>query len=411
MKELIVSKFGGSSVKDASAMERCGKIVAQNPLRKVVVISATYNTTNQLEEMYRLARLDLTGAKVLLDKNRERHVRLTQDVLACFKTDALASVIDDLQVLYQEAEELLQETNQGPKAERLRRGTMESAQQEIMAQLYSIGERLSSRIFCSYLKHLMPGRSVRHFDARTIIRTDSNFLEAKPKWEIISTKGESLLGDIDHKDEVAVTQGFIGMDEMGRTTILGREGSDYTATLLGLALKPKCVEIWTDVPGIFSVDPRILPSAHVIHEMDYDDATLMASLGAKVLFDQTMAPVCGLGIPIYVASTLAPESGGTWIRRLTPAPSPVGMALASHPRTLKVLEQRFGQNNPGILLGEKVGVISIIGKLSGNFILDTFLEGMGITSKVLEQGARHVSFVIPLDRLDEAASALHSRLF
>ncbi|MBI2521233.1 MAG: aspartate kinase [Bdellovibrio sp.] len=411
MKELIVAKFGGSSVKDASAMERCGKIVTQNHWRKVVVISATYNTTNQLEEMYRLARLDLPEAKLLLGKNRERHFCLAKDVLASFKTDALEAVIDDLKELYKEAEDLLLETNHGPKSERLCRGSMESAQQEIMAQLYSVGERLSSRIFFSYLKHLMPDRSLRHIDARSMIRTDSNFLEARPKWEIITTKAETLLGDIFHKDEVVVTQGFIGMDEMGRTTILGREGSDYTATLLGHALKPASVEIWTDVPGIFSVDPRILPSAHVIHEMDYDDATLMASLGAKVLFDQTMAPVCNLGIPVYVASTLAPESGGTWIKRLSQTSGPVGMALASHPRTLKQLEQRFGHNNPGILLGEKVGVISVIGTLPGNFSLDTFLGGMGITSKVLEQGSRHISFAIPLDRMEEAASALHSRLY
>ncbi len=411
MKELIVSKFGGSSVKDASAMVRCGKIVAQNCLRKVVVISATYNTTNQLEEMYRQARLDLNESKLLLDKNRDRHLRLAQDVLAYFKTDVLETVMADIEVLYQEAEGLLLEANQGPKSERLRRGSMDLAQQEIMAQLYSIGERLSSRIFFSYLKHLMPERSLRHIDARSMIRTDSTFLEAKPKWDAIATKTEALIGDIAHKDEIVVTQGFIGMDEMGRTTILGREGSDYTATLLGHALKPSSVEIWTDVPGIFDVDPRILPSAHVIREMDYDDATLMASLGAKVLFDQTMAPVCNLGIPIYVASTLAPENGGTWIKRLPPLPGPVGMALASHPRTLKQLEQRFCQNNPGILLGERVGVISLIGNLPNNFDLDVFLSGMGITSKLLEKGERHISFLIQLERLEEAASALYSRLF
>ncbi len=411
MKGLIVSKFGGSSVKDASAMERCGKIVAQNPLRKVVVISATYNTTNQLEEMYRLAQLDLHASHLVVEKNCERHIRLVQDVLRLASSDELASVITDLDELYREARELLQETHQGPKAERLRRGTMELAQQEIMAQLYSIGERLSSRIFCAHLKNLMPERSVRLIDARTMIRTDSNFLEGRPILEMTKSKTEALLGDIVHKDDVVVTQGFIGMDDQGRTTILGREGSDYTATLLGHALKPSSVEIWTDVPGIFNVDPRVLPSAHVIPEIDYDDATLMASLGAKVLFDQTMAPVCGLGIPIYVASTLSPESGGTWIKRLPSTSGPVGLALASHPRTLKQLEHRFGQKNPGILLGENVGVISIIGTMPGSFLLETFLNGMGITSKVLEQGERNISILIPLDRMEEAVGALHSRLF
>jgi len=431
MKELVVSKFGGSSVKDSKAMARCGKIVAQNPARKLIVISATYNTTNQLEEMYKVAHLDLGQALQLLSKNKERHFHLLQELLLGngegqtgvqslnlaqleLRQSFVKACQEDLLKIYSEAEALLREVAEGPRSERLERGTFESAKEEIMAQLYGIGERLSSTIFYYYLKATFVGRKVSILDARQVIKTNSQFLRALPQVDRIRSACQDIIGGLRQSDELVVTQGFIGMDEKGRTTVLGREGSDYTATLLAQALEANWVEIWTDVAGVYGLDPRLMPSAHVLKQMDYDHATSMATLGAKVLFEQTLAPVKGLKIPVFVGSSLAPELGGTWIRNEKSVSGVIGLAIANSVRNLQSLKPMLGTKGIDLNDLETIAVVSVIGNLQENFQANTIsdlLKGLGINARLLDQNALSCTWLVDKPRSEEAAQAIYSHLF
>lgn len=298
MTNMTVAKFGGSSVKDAEAMLRVCNIVDSKPEIKIVVISATQNTTNHLEAISRASRDQIEDERVkLVGELRDRHINIAKGLYSANETldkiGDLAKEADDLSLIIKE------EKNIRP---------------QIMDQLYSIGERMSSLIVWDLCKLRMPEREVRFLDVRDVLVTDSNFLRAEPQVELIAKEisKEVLLG-IKDKNIMYVTQGFIGKDSNGHTTTLGREGSDYSAALLGEAINADLVQIWTDVAGVASVDPRLTPSAKFIDSISYDEATQLATLGAKVLFPTTLAPAKRKSIPVFVGSSLKPEQKGTMI--------------------------------------------------------------------------------------------------
>lgn len=299
--EIIVSKFGGSSVKDAEAMNRCAVIVEKNPSIKMVVISATQNTTNQLEFVAQAAfRGEEDTLKGVLSDLEKKHTQIAKDL------GATSEILKELQFLYDELHLLsgivLKERYLGPKA---------------MDQIYSIGERMSSLLMYHLLKTKLKNKKVELIDARKIIKTSSDFGRGKPQIDLILLLAQKhLIPKIygDQKDQIVfVTQGFIGKDLLGHTTTLGREGSDYSAALFGEAINATRVEIWTDVPGVFSADPRSIPEASAILEISYDEATALATLGAKVLFPTTLLPAQRKNIPVFVGSSIAPDNPGTII--------------------------------------------------------------------------------------------------
>lgn len=294
---VIVSKFGGSSVKDAEAMRRCADIIRNNKEIGIVILSATHNTTNQLEEMANLAvAKNCDESLKLLHSIKERHYQVAKELEA----DSSA---------YQMIDEILLE------GESLVRGIylLKEASDRAMDRLYSIGERMSSALFAGVLKSLL-GREVELVDARKVIKTNSEFKRAIPQIDKIKERASKYIAPHLKKGAVVVTQGFIGSNDEGATTTLGREGSDFSAALIAEAVLAKEIQIWTDVAGVYSTDPRIVCNAFKMDELRYDEASNMAHLGAKVLYPETLAPAKREGIPVYVGSSLEPSKHGTWIK-------------------------------------------------------------------------------------------------
>jgi aspartate kinase len=303
---LVVAKFGGTSVRDAESIKCCVQLVKDSSSVAIVVVSATSQTTNHLEDMAFLAKKgDFEQAYQALDRIRERHLGLAIELEG---DEDLKGIIEDLSG---EGRMLIEKVQK----ERL-------LSPECMDQIYSLGERLSSALFSFALEsHLLEGiytdkPQVHYWDARHLIKTNSDFGKAIPLVEEIEKEVQTSLEPFFRSETrvVIVTQGFIGSDIEGRTTTLGREGSDFSAALLASAVNAKELKIWTDVKGILTTDPRFFDGAKTIEEMSYDMATKVARLGAKVLFPETLAPVKEKAIPVFVGHSKFPYSGGTWIK-------------------------------------------------------------------------------------------------
>ncbi|ERM59678.1 Aspartokinase [Vibrio cyclitrophicus FF75] len=170
------------------------------------------------------------------------------------------------------------------------------------------------------------GTPAVRFDIREVMRTNGDFGKAEPQLEDISALAKEKLIPL-CQQQVVVTQGFIGADSEGNTTTLGRGGSDYSAALIAESVQAMGLEIWTDVPGIYTTDPRIAPKASPIPEISFSEASEMANFGAKILHPSTLVPALRHQIPVFVGSSKAPELGGTWIRQEVES-SPLFRALA-----------------------------------------------------------------------------------
>lgn len=299
MSSFIVAKFGGSSVKDGEAMLRCSNVVDGNPDIKIVVISATQNTTNQLEFIARAAASgDAETLASLILELTNRHTTIANEIFSS------EMVHEELKYLYEEVK-LIGETILNARM----------FTPKIMDQLYSIGERMSSLLLSDLIRLRIPNKKVVLLDARDVIKTNSEFQKAEPQIDLIAEKTRELIYPHLNNDTVIVTQGFIGKDLLGNTTTLGREGSDYSAALFGEAIDASLVQIWTDVAGIASSDPRLVKNAKFISTLSYDEATALASLGAKVLFPTTLLPTKRKDIPVFVGSSIHPEAGGTTVTK------------------------------------------------------------------------------------------------
>lgn len=299
----IVSKFGGSSVKDAVAMLRCSQIIEANPLIKIVVISATQNTTNQLEFVAKAAQNgDEETLATVTGELINKHVQIAKELFTSPKEMlALEELCGELKAL---GSIILKERSYTPKT---------------MDQLYSIGERMSSLLVADLLRLRIPNKKVILLDARKVIKTNSDYQKAEPQIDLIAEHTKTEILPWLYEETIFVTQGFIGEDLQGHTTTLGREGSDYSAALFGEAINAKLVQIWTDVAGVASTDPRVVPAAEFIKTLSYDEATALATLGAKVLFPTTLAPTKRKNIPVFVGSSLNPAAGGTMVTNVQDA--------------------------------------------------------------------------------------------
>lgn len=336
----VVAKFGGSSVKDATAMKRCAAIVASRPEIKVVIISATYQTTNHLEEM---ARYALTGewdtCLARIEQMQERHLTLASDLLCHLETREM------VKKLCAETRELCQVVSSG-----------KVLTDALMDQIYSIGERLSSTLFCDHLTTLLKEqRPVAFKDARSVLKTSNHFKRAEPLLPETKKAVHELWRSELADQSLIVTQGFIGSTLDGETTTLGREGSDYSAALFGEAIGAKLVQIWTDVCGIATGDPRHVDGAIFLHSLSYEEATLMAENGAKVLFERTLAPAERSGTQVFVGSSLEPSAKGTLIGAMTDIKAgPKGVAYDPVKKTLTVVGHSIHLDQ--VFMGELIKV-------------------------------------------------------
>ncbi|WP_305837326.1 lysine-sensitive aspartokinase 3 [Photobacterium leiognathi] len=289
---LTVAKFGGTSVADFTAMSRSAKIVIANPDTKIVLISACSGVTNILVELANGVS-DVNTRQQRLQQLTQTH----QDVLDQLQQpssiqDAIYSLLDSVATLAEQA------------------AIATSAQ--LTDQIVSHGELLSTYLFTQILVE-QNAPAVR-VDIRPIMRTDDQFGKAVPQPEQIKQQAETqLLPLLD--GNIVVSQGFIGSNSQGVTTTLGRGGSDYSAALVAEAVNASTLEIWTDVPGLYTTDPRITPAAQPIKEISFSEASEMANFGAKILHPSTLVPAVRQQIPVFVGSSKAPEQGGTWIRQ------------------------------------------------------------------------------------------------
>lgn len=287
---IVVAKFGGTSVADFFAMTRCADIVLADPRIRLVVVSASSGVTNLLVD---ITKQHSIATRLLAYAGVER---ITYAVLQQLQQQALVGAA---------IEQLLLELKTLVNADR----DYAAAEKDL---IQSFGERLSSVLFAQVLAER--GAAVSSFDVRRVMRTDSRFGKGEPQIAMIRQLTEQYLLPL-LQQQIIVTQGFIGADAQGATTTLGRGGSDYSAAILGEAVDASVVQIWTDVVGIFTTDPRLTDQARCIAELSFDEAAEMATFGAKVLHPATLIPAMRQNIPVFVGSSREPAAGGTWISK------------------------------------------------------------------------------------------------
>ena len=286
---MLVLKFGGSSVADATCMRSVASLVdAALPQAPLVVLSAMGKTTNALFESAQRAEAgDLTGALHTLAAIRAHHAS-TGRALCGESAPDLSDAFEELELLLRGVA-LLRELT--PRT---------------LDAIASFGERLSTRVFAAFTGHTW-------FDVRRVIRTDDHFGEALPDSGAIADLVQSHLVPLLGPGRAVVTQGYIGATEEGLTTTLGRGGSDHSAALLGAALHAEEVQIWTDVEGILTADPRVVPDAMPIAHLAFAEAAELAAFGAKVLHPATIQPAVEANIPVTVRHTERPQGRFTTI--------------------------------------------------------------------------------------------------
>lgn len=298
-----IAKFGGTSVANFSAMEKCADIILKQKSVRVVVLSASAGITNLLIEL--AAGTEPSQREALLSQVRDIEY-------------AIINQLSQPEIISQEINRLLENIEMLSEAASL------ATSDALTDELVSHGELMSTLLFVELLRE--KGIQADWFDVRKVMKTNDLFCHAEPDMVQLTALTQSLIQPR-LEETVIVTQGFIGQEPKGRTTTLGRGGSDYTAALIGEALKMSRVDIWTDVPGIYSTDPRIVPEAHRIDQIAFNEAAEMATFGAKILHPATLLPAVRSGIPVFVGSSKAPEEGGTLVCAQTENP-PVFRAIA-----------------------------------------------------------------------------------
>ena len=333
MTSFVVAKFGGTSVADYDAMNRSADVVLADPNTRLVVLSASAGVTNLLVSLSE--GLEAT----------ERFVKL--DALRKIQFDILER-LQNPNVIREEVERLLENITTLAEAASLATSTA------LTDELVSHGELMSTLLFVEIMRE----RNVQAqwFDVRKIMRTSDRFGRAEPDVEALAELTNQQLAPR-LADGIVITQGFIGSEAKGRTTTLGRGGSDYTAALLGEALHATRVDIWTDVPGIYTTDPRVVSAAKRIDVIAFEEAAEMATFGAKVLHPATLLPAVRSDIPVFVGSSKDPKAGGTLVCKKTETP-PLFRALALRRRqTLVTLHSHNMLHSRGFL-AEVFGILA-----------------------------------------------------
>ena len=296
---MIVMKFGGTSLQDEAAISRAAEAVLNRIHQKpVVVLSAMGNTTNRLLEIAAAAhQKQMDAAQALTNELREDHLSVAEQLLS---GTCLAQTEDELGWLFKE----ISHTTQGLYL----LGEFSPRSQDAVA---AFGELISTGIFVQLLRE--KGHPALLLDSRELIRTDNNFTQATVLREVSFRNVRDKVIPLVEKGNIVVLQGFIGSTEDGITTTVGRGGSDFTASLVGTALEAEDVQIWTDVPGVLTTDPSIVPKAFKIKAISFDEASELAYFGARVLHPSTLLPAMEQNIPVHVCSSLNIEQSGTLI--------------------------------------------------------------------------------------------------
>lgn len=313
---MIVMKFGGASLKDAQSVRKVTEIInnhIDSPL--VVVVSAMAKTTNALEKLSEAAcKVKAETTEELYGSICQFHIEICNELFS----DSGHVVFGDIQVYLYEIRKIIDGIL-----------LLEDFPDRIYDRIVSYGELISSVILYRYLEER--GYVVRWSDARKLIKTDSDFKSAEVNYT--HTRQAILNATVEVKTggQIMLTQGFIGSNAEGRTTTLGREGSDYTAAIIAGIVQAERLIIWKDVPGLMSADPRKDANAVILPEVSYEQAVSMSFFGATVIHPKTIEPIRNAGIPLYIKSFLSPELPGTRIHS------------TGHPLPLVVRNERSNQ--------------------------------------------------------------------
>jgi len=299
-KPLIAMKFGGTSVGNAERMQGVAEIVAQHARQNeiVVVVSAMSGVTDML---VRSATEASQGDREHWKGVRQELARRHREV-----ADRLLSASEQAVVLPRLAEYMADFENLCSGFSLVREVTPRA-----MDTLSSLGELMSASLMAAILRSRgVPAEAV---DATELITTDDNYGNAAPLFEHTDMRTEQRLAGLRSADIIPVITGFRGATSDGHCTTLGRGGSDYSATIVGAALDADEVWIWTDVDGVMTADPRLVPSAHILPELSYREAIELSFFGAKVLHPKTIQPVMKKKIPVWIKNTFNPDGTGTKI--------------------------------------------------------------------------------------------------
>ncbi len=294
-----VMKFGGTSVQDAEAFARVASIVAGEQANSpVVVTSAMSRVTDALLSAFELAKKgEVENAILSLETHFERHKTVSRELTG----DAEQRLFQvELDFAEKELSDLL-----------MRVSRRSLPLQMLKDAIVSYGEQLASRLLAFVCA--AKGLNARHADSRRLIVTDDEYGSAAPIWDETEKLIQLELQTLINAGEIPVMGGFIAASRGGETTTLGRGGSDYSAALVGAALKAREIQIWTDVTGVLTCDPRICPEARTLKTLSYEEAAELAYFGAKVLHPKTIQPAVDLQIPVRVCNSHEPSEKGTMI--------------------------------------------------------------------------------------------------
>lgn len=359
---MIVLKFGGTSVKDANALKQVFEIISQNNQEQIVVLSACSGITDNLIILLNYAW-----------RNQDKELKETFEKISAHHKIVLAELMGHHQ-LYYEANQSLSKMLE--ELEKFIEGIyfLKESTPRALDKVMSFGELLSTTIFHYYC--LSRGLDNIWLDARRFMKTDSNFNSANVDFE---TSQIELLNYLQNEKfeqkKIAITQGFIGSDNAGRTTTLGRGGSDYTASIIGKLTNAKEIQIWTDVNGILTADPRIAKNTKTIEIMEFNEVRQLAYFGAKVLHPNTLLPAIDLGIPIKVLNTFSPENKGTTIVNYIDYPSPKPHSVVN----IKCLRVDFPLYNYENFTEKATEILSTIAKFDFKVYYSVILpEGLSI---------------------------------
>ncbi len=377
---MIVMKFGGTSVQGAAAMRQVAQIVRSRVARRpAVVVSAMSGVTDALtrcaqeahqgHEQEALRQLELLTERHLITSNELIQDHSHQRPLH----DAIEKHFQEIQLLLRGLALLGELTPRSLDA--------------VMAY----GERLSSLLLVAALRARQ--LKAEWVDAREWMITDDQFTRANPLMELCETRARELMSPLIKKGKIPVTQGFLGATQDGRTTTLGRGGSDYSAAVLGALLDAEEIEIWTDVDGVMTADPRIVPEAHTISELSYAEAAELAYFGAKVLHPKTILPAIERNIPLRILNTFSPGKTGTRIVR----------QVCNDGRTVKAITAITGLS---LVTVEGRGMLGVPG-IAAKVFTAVARESVNVLMISQSSSEQSICFVVETSSAGQALKALH----
>jgi aspartate kinase len=381
----LVMKFGGTSVGNAQSHARAASIVLEQAEGwdcLAAVVSAMNGVTDALTEGARTAACgDSQTYRAIVADLRVRHYRAVDELLDpnCERAQLLATVdeyLDEFATFCHSVHVLGEVTARA------------------MDAITSLGERINARILAAVLRQ--NGAHSEAVDATELIITDNTFQNAVPLMDATRACVTERLSSMLDEGLIPIVTGFIGASQDGVTTTLGRGGSDYSAAILGDCLDADEVWIWTDVDGVMTTDPRIVPDARVLPVLSYNEVSELAYFGAKVVHPRTIRPVVERGIPLWVKNTFNPTHPGTRINTETEAaPSTIKAVTAIEKLSMVNVEGRGMMGVPGIAARTFSAVAS---------------QGASVLMITQASSEQSISFLIPTETVDPVIDAIEEEM-